>query len=79
MSIAKQVLDDFEANGRLAVPDGMKAVAASSRMSSDDNDKRRLLHLVFEDGSELSLDTRGSRLSMSCSQAGEADYSLAPA
>lgn len=76
--IAEQVFNDYQMNGRIAVPDGKKAVALSSRMSSDNADKRRMLHLVFEDGSELSIDTRLSveKLSVSFSKPGESDFSL---
>lgn len=76
--IAEQVYIDYQTNGRIAVPDEKKAIAISSRMSSDASDKRRLLHLLFEDGSALSIDTRLSveSLSIAFSEPGESNYKL---
>ena len=76
MSTALQVLEDYQKEGRLAIPDGKKAVAHNFRMSSDDSDKRRLIELIFEDGSTLTVDTRGARLGLSHAPVGEAVYSL---
>lgn len=80
LGIAEQVYNDYQKNRRIAVPDGKKAVAVSSKMSSDPSDKRRLLHLVFEDGSELSIDTRLSleSLSVAFSDPGESEFKLEP-
>lgn len=76
MSIAKQVLEVYESEGRLAIPDGQKAVAFSYSTSSDKADKRRNLALVFQDGSELSFDPAGVQLRLYHSSPGESEYSL---
>lgn len=77
MCIAKQVLDDYKAERRLAIPDGQKAVAYCYGLSSEDTDKRRCLELVFVDGSSLSIDTQGGCLELYLgAEAGEATYSL---
>lgn len=76
MSIAKQVLEVYETEGRLVIPDGQKAVAVSYSKSSDVSDKRRNLAFVFADGSELCFDPTGVQLSLYHTNPGESAYSL---
>lgn len=76
--IAEQVFHDYQVNGRIAVPAGKKAVALSTPMSADADDKHTVLHLIFEDGSELAVYAvrRVDIYSVVYSPPGESEYAL---
>lgn len=75
-SIANQVSEAYKESGILEIPEGMKAVVRSGRISRSPEEGRRMLFFVFEDGSELAVDTKGLDLFMSPSLPNLAVYSL---
>lgn len=54
-SIAQLVFEHYQATGVVAVPDGQCAAAVSHPKASCSADKRRSLHLIFADGSDVGI------------------------
>lgn len=62
MSIARDIFDNHQETGEFVIPDGQKGVVACFPLSTDPEDKRRSIQIVFEDESNLSIDLLSSRL-----------------